>query len=1002
MKRLLFFLILSILCFSISAQTKTWIGDSGSNFNVPTNWNPTGVPGTTNDVVIPSGSLVIINSVTAVKSIAIQGTATVNLSNNLTFTAASSTASASTVNWSQGALSGGSTFTNNGTFNLPSTNNKFIEGSTTFKNKGDFNITDSGDLNINEGIFNNEASGTIDMQAYIGDINYTEGTSHILNNSGTIKKTYSGNPAYIYVNVNNNGGTISVQIGMLGFEGLNKNINSGIFNVSAGATLRWNSNTVLNGTLTGLLNGKIDWINTVTIANGNTATFNFTGDDGVSWSNGTLTGGGTLVNQSLIDLPSTNNKTIEGSTILSNEANFSISDSGDLLINEGVFNNETSGTIDMQAYVGNISYTEISTSNILNNFGTIKKTISGNPAAIEVVLNNDNGTINVEVGTLHFSDLDKNLTDGVYNVGTNAMLQWNANIVLDGVLTGVLDGAINWTGTVTIPDGEQATFNFTGDSGVSWSNGTLGGGGTLVNQSLISLPSTNDKTIVDMTSLSNKGNFNIIDSGDLHINEGVFDNEATGTIDMRAYVGNISYTGTSESHILNNFGTIKKTNSGNPANIEVVLNNHNGTINVEIGTLHFSDLEKNLTDGDYNVSSGATLQWNSNTILEGTLTGTLNGEINWTNTVTVVDDNPATFNFTGDGRVRWSNGTLSGGGTLTNQSLIYLPTTDNKAIEGSTTLSNEGDFLITDSGDLNINEGVFNNETSGIIEMQAYVGDISFTEGSSHILNNYGTLKKTSSGNPAYIYVETTNSGIIDVQVGTLYFQDSSNLNNTVDGVISGITSIGLPESANFTNDGTFAPGGSPGTLNVLGDFKSSSSSKLEIEVNGSNQGTEYDLLAIQGNAVFDGSIDLLMGYAANVGDEFIVATTTGTITQCNLQPTASGTFDGYTYNFDVICRNDNQIVLTVSSIVLGTQENSLSSLKMYPNPSDGNFTIDLSKEYTDVSVHIYNILGQLISSEKYASAKIISQGINTSAGIYFVKVSTAKEGSETLRIIKL
>ena len=77
------------------------------------------------------------------------------------------------------------------------------------------------------------------------------------------------------------------------------------------------------------------------------------------------------------------------------------------------------------------------------------------------------------------------------------------------------------------------------------------------------------------------------------------------------------------------------------------------------------------------------------------------------------------------------------------------------------------------------------------------------------------------------------------------------------------------------------------------------------------------------------------------------------------------------------------------------------SNLKLLPNPSNGNFTIDLGRDYTDVIVQIYNMLGQLISSEKYASAKTIEQEISASAGIYFVKVSTAKEGLNTLRIIK-
>ncbi|MEM0518045.1 MULTISPECIES: T9SS type A sorting domain-containing protein [Aequorivita] len=73
----------------------------------------------------------------------------------------------------------------------------------------------------------------------------------------------------------------------------------------------------------------------------------------------------------------------------------------------------------------------------------------------------------------------------------------------------------------------------------------------------------------------------------------------------------------------------------------------------------------------------------------------------------------------------------------------------------------------------------------------------------------------------------------------------------------------------------------------------------------------------------------------------------------------------------------------------------------LYPNPTTGNFTIDLGKEHANVTVQIYNILGQQISSEKYASAKIISKEITGSIGVYFVRISTVNEGSKTLRIIK-
>ncbi len=61
---------------------------------------------------------------------------------------------------------------------------------------------------------------------------------------------------------------------------------------------------------------------------------------------------------------------------------------------------------------------------------------------------------------------------------------------------------------------------------------------------------------------------------------------------------------------------------------------------------------------------------------------------------------------------------------------------------------------------------------------------------------------------------------------------------------------------------------------------------------------------------------------------------------------------------------------------------------------------LKLLKLQTPLSVKVYNALGQLISTEKHPSAKVIQQQIHAPAGLYFVKVSTADEVSKTLRII--
>ncbi|WP_432412506.1 T9SS type A sorting domain-containing protein [Rasiella sp. SM2506] len=93
--------------------------------------------------------------------------------------------------------------------------------------------------------------------------------------------------------------------------------------------------------------------------------------------------------------------------------------------------------------------------------------------------------------------------------------------------------------------------------------------------------------------------------------------------------------------------------------------------------------------------------------------------------------------------------------------------------------------------------------------------------------------------------------------------------------------------------------------------------------------------------------------------------------------------------------------LFALASETLGVTSNNLFETSIYPNPTNGNFTIDLGKEYTDVTIQISNLLGQTISSSTYASTKIIDQEIAASAGMYFVNVSTAEGNSKTLKIVK-
>ncbi|WP_353779314.1 HYR domain-containing protein [Winogradskyella sp. 3972H.M.0a.05] len=912
MKRLLLLSIIMAFGIASYAQT-TWTGaGADTNWSNTDNWDTNLVPTASDDVIIPTGFTVTLNVSGNVRSITLQGNSTLDMNTSFEFSEPSTFETGTTVNWNTGTLNGNtSTLTNSGTMNLMSVGTKIISGDTVLDNSGTINITSSGDLSIPQGILNNQASGVIDLQEDGGNITWSGGTVHILNNSGLIKKTTSAGEAQIVLLLNNNDGTIEVESGTLSLQNtIGKNLTDGTYNISSGATMDWDTRITVSGTLTGVNNGTLNWTSIVDVPV--SATFNFTGSGDFNWTGGSLNGGGTLTNLGTINLPGTGSKSIFEDSNFDNEGTVNITGAGNLSISQGIFNNEASGVLDLQADSGDITWSGGSV-HILNNAGLIRKTTSLGEAQIVALLNNNDGTISVESGILSFQNtIGKNLTDGTYNISSGATMDWDTTMTLSGDISGTNEGTLNWGSIVDVPG--SATMDITGSGVINWNGGSLNGGGTLTNQSTINLPGTGAKSIFGDTAFSNEATFNITGAGDLLISQGTFDNQASGVLDLQEDSGNISWSGGSV-HILNNTGLIRKTTSTGEAQIHVLLNNNGGTISVENGTLSFQNsIGKNLTGGVYNVSPGAAFDWDGLVTLLGTLTGTVDGDLNATNTIAVDLDTTATINIAGTGNANWVSGILNGGGTLINQSIINLTGTGSKSILGDTTLNNEGLINFTASGDLFISQGILNNQASGVIDLMTDASNLTWSGGTSHILNNFGLIRRSTSSGIVVSFVELTNFGTIEVASGELEISSSEPFINETTGRVKGVGIFDLPSTSSYTNNGIFEPGLSPGTLTVQGDYESTATSVLDVELNGLTPDTEHDVLAVIGNNnVFDGSVAITMGFEADEGDTFTIATTTGTIVTQNLTTPIIVDYDGKRYTFDVTYPNDNEVLLTIS-----------------------------------------------------------------------------------------
>jgi hypothetical protein len=82
-------------------------------------------------------------------------------------------------------------------------------------------------------------------------------------------------------------------------------------------------------------------------------------------------------------------------------------------------------------------------------------------------------------------------------------------------------------------------------------------------------------------------------------------------------------------------------------------------------------------------------------------------------------------------------------------------------------------------------------------------------------------------------------------------------------------------------NGATVSPGNSPGILSATANYSQSAGGHLPIQIGGTTVGTQYDRLAVTGNAGLNGTLALstINGFTPSVGQTFTILSYTGTRT---------------------------------------------------------------------------------------------------------------------------
>lgn len=717
----------------------------------------------------------------------------------------------------------------------------------------------------------------------------------------------------------------------------------------------------------------------------------------VNWVSGDLIGPGILLNSGTINLSSPSFD-ISGSAVLNNPGTINLSSGGSISINtDSVLNNSGTGTIDFQMAGSSINAVG-PPPNTFNNFGTIKTSMPDplDECDIAGTLINTDGIFQIDSGTLELNTTANNFMGGMFNVAAGATLEWNGPIDAIGVFTGNVFGDLNWDADLSVAS--TAVFNFSGNGIIKNTGGDLTGGGTLTNQSTISTNLTGFM-LTGGTTLENSGTIQLASTGDITIGaNSTINNSASGLIEMLENSGNINSFGIADdTRVLNNSGIIRANlpNTSDDVFIGIKLNNNDGTIEVLNGTLNLNYGGITLSDGIYNINTNGVLNWSFPITISGNLTGVLDGGFNWG--ADIVVPTSATFNLSGNGIINWVAGDIEGGGVLTNENTIIKSTGGTKRINGGSTLNNNGTFNQIVGGTIGIaTNSTLNNNASGVINLDASTSGFSSISSAPNQFNNLGTLNSNvSSGTgSAFISAQLSNSGLINVIQNSLTFNGAGTLTNETNGEIMGVGTLVLPVA--FTNNGIFSPGASPGTLTLVNNFTSNGSSIINIELNGNDQGVTYDLLSIDGDADLNGSLDVTLGFSPNVTDEFIVLETQvpDTINTCNLPPTVMASFGGFDYEFDVVCRNNNELVLTVLSETLSLETTELTDIKVFPNPTKDLITIT---DESIISIKVYDLNGREVAVSTTNSLSIK----NLNDGIYILSASNSRGESIIRKVIK-
>jgi hypothetical protein len=801
---------------------------------------------------------------------------TLNLATNGDKTIGGNLTNNGTIDWQDGRLfyNNTPTVTNNGSFLVTGNSQGFQ--SMVFNNNGTFTKSSTG-LTEWRGDFNN--TGTVNLNG--GTFGYSTGT---WTNSGAFNQSNGAIIGNTGTFVHATGSTIS---------------GTGAFNNNSGGTLTLNIPQTFPATLAltnngGTINGAGNLVvNNVFSFSGNiggTGTLQL--NEGGSFNSGTLSRATTVPAGKTLNLATNNDKTIGGN----------LTNNGTIDWQDGrLFYNNTPTVTNNGSFLVTGNSQGFSPL-VFNNVGTYTKSSTGLTEWRGDF--NNTGTVNLNGGTFGYST-GTWTNSGSFNQSNGAIIGNTGTFVhatgstISG--TGAFNNNSGGTLTLNIPQTFPATLALTNNGGTINGagnlvvnnafvfSGTIGGGGTLL---LNEGGSFNSGTLSRATTVPAGKTLNLATNGDKTIGGNLTNNGTVDWQDGRLFYnntptitnnGSFLVTGNNQGFsplAFNNVGTYTKSSTG-LTEWRGDFNN-TGTVNLNGGTFGYSTGTW-TNSGSFNQSNGAIIG-NTGTFVHATGstisgTGAFNNNSGGTLTLNIPQTFPATlaltnnggtingagnlvvnnvFSFSGNiigtGTLLLNEGGSFNSGTLSRITTVPAGKTLNLATNGDKTIGGN----LTNNGTIDWQDGrIFYSNTPTITNNGSFLISGNNQNFTGSVFQNNGIYRKTSSGTSSLAYNSFTNA-------------------NT--GTMGGIGTWTF-SATTFTNNGTIAPGTSPGSLNFQGPQPLSTTSTLLIEINdASGPGTGHDQLLRNSSLTLAGKLQLSVAPNVPNGNYTIVELSSGTI----------------------------------------------------------------------------------------------------------------------------